>query len=112
MRGLQGFEPPARRRARQEPPGSGSKRHGMIWRMASETSPRPDPGIEDPARPVGHASPVEESGSGEPTLEGAFSPDGVDLTVIRWMLDRSPEERLQAAQQVIDAAWALRGDEA
>ena len=84
----------------------------MIWWMVSETNPGPDPGIEDSAQPVGHASPAEASGSGEPTLEGAFSPDGVDLTAIRWMLDRSPEERLQAAQQLIDAAWALRGDEA
>lgn len=44
----------------------------------------------------------------EPTLNGAFAPDGVDLTAIRWMLERSPTERLQAAQDLIDAAWALR----
>ncbi len=46
----------------------------------------------------------------EPTLEGAFSDDGVDLTLIRWMLQRSPTERLQAAQDLIDATWALRSE--
>ena len=44
----------------------------------------------------------------EPDLEGAFSEDGVDPTLIRWMLRRTPTERLRAAQQMIDAAWALR----
>lgn len=43
-------------------------------------------------------------------LEGAFSDDGVDLTLIRWMLRRTPTERLQAAQELIDATWALRTD--
>jgi len=84
----------------------------MIRLMASESNPRPDPGVEDPARQEGHPSSVEVPGDGEPSLDGAFSSSGVDLTVIRWMLKRTPEERLQAAQQVIDAAWALRGDEA
>jgi hypothetical protein len=46
----------------------------------------------------------------EPDLEGAFSDDGVDLTLIRWMLRRTPTERLQAAQDLIDATWALRAD--
>jgi hypothetical protein len=44
----------------------------------------------------------------EPDLKGAFSDDGVDLTLIRWMLERTPIERLQAAQQLIDATWVLR----
>ena len=44
----------------------------------------------------------------EPTLEGAFAPDGVDLTLIRWMLKRTPAERLEAAQDLIDSVWALR----
>ncbi len=44
----------------------------------------------------------------EPTLEGAFAPDGVDLTLIRWMLERSPTERLRAAQDLINATWLLR----
>ena len=46
---------------------------------------------------------------GEPTLEGAFAPDGVDLTLIRWMLDRSPTERLLAAQAMLDLTQALHG---
>ena len=46
--------------------------------------------------------------SDEPTLEGAFAPDGVDLTLIRWMLRRTPTERLEAAQDLIDGTWALR----
>lgn len=44
----------------------------------------------------------------EPTTNGVFSADGVDLTVIRWMLGLTPAERLQAAQDLIDAASALR----
>ena len=44
----------------------------------------------------------------EPTVEGAFAADGVDLTLIRWMLERSPTERLRAAQELLDATWALR----
>lgn len=48
----------------------------------------------------------------EPTIEGAFAPDGVDLTLIRWMVGLTPTDRLQAAQDLIDGAWALRtGDE-
>jgi len=46
--------------------------------------------------------------SQEPTTDGAFSIEGVDLTVIRWMLDKSPTERLQSAQDLIDGAWALK----
>lgn len=46
----------------------------------------------------------------EPDLEGAFSDDGVDLTLIHWMLRQTPTERLQAAQDLIDATWALRTD--
>ena len=44
----------------------------------------------------------EVGADGEPTIAGVFSADGVDLTVIRWMLERSPEERLEAAQGLID----------
>ena len=48
---------------------------------------------------------------GEPTLEGAFSDDGVDLTVIRWMLKLTPAQRLQAAQDLIDGASGLRSED-
>ena len=41
-------------------------------------------------------------------LEGAFSDDGVDLTLIHWMLRKTPTERLRAAQDLIDATWELQ----
>ncbi len=51
--------------------------------------------------------------STEPNTEDAFAPDGVDLTLIRWMLRRTPTERLEAAQDLIDGTWAFRSrDEA
>lgn len=46
----------------------------------------------------------------EPSVDGAFSDDGVDLTLIRWMLEQSPTERLQAAQDLIDATWQPRAE--
>jgi hypothetical protein len=52
--------------------------------------------------------------STQPTIDGAFSDDGIDLTVIRWLLGLTPSERLRAVQDMIDAASALRaaaGDE-
>lgn len=58
--------------------------------------------VSDPGRSTSTESKLD--------LEGAFSDDGVDLTLIRWMLERTPTERLQAAQQLIDATWALRTD--
>jgi len=65
-----------------------------------EVTPVGDGGGDDVER---HSEPTAE-----PTLEGAFAADGVDLTLIRWMLERSPTERLRAAQELIDATWALR----
>ena len=41
--------------------------------------------------------------------EPAYSEDGVDLTLIRWMLGLTPEERLrvlQERQNAIEAVWA------
>ena len=40
----------------------------------------------------------------------AFSEDGVDLTLIRWMLGLDPTERLRAAQDMADTVDRLRGD--
>jgi hypothetical protein len=51
---------------------------------------------------------LEPALSGIPDTEHAFSEDGVDLTLIRWMLERTPTERLEVAQDMIDTAWALR----
>ncbi len=39
---------------------------------------------------------------------GAYSEDGVDVTLIRWMLGLNPKERLDAAQDMIDTVWMLR----
>jgi hypothetical protein len=41
-------------------------------------------------------------------VEETFSEDGVDLTLIRWFLELTPYERLQAAQDMIDTVWMLR----
>ena len=64
-----------------------------------------------PAQEPGKEAELPTTPSREPTLEGAFAPDGVDLTVIRWMLSRSPTERLQAVQDLVDLSGALSGHE-
>ncbi len=38
----------------------------------------------------------------------AYSKEGVDVSLIRWMLGLSPKERLEAAQDMIDTVWMLR----
>ncbi len=38
----------------------------------------------------------------------AYSEDGVDVSLIRWMLELGPKERLEAAQDMIDTVWMLR----
>lgn len=58
--------------------------------------------------PLEASTPDQTGDSGEPTIRGAFSDDGVDLTAIRWMLKLTPAERLAAVQDLIDAASALR----
>lgn len=35
--------------------------------------------------------------------------DHADPTLIQWMLDRSPEQRLDALQGFVDSIWELRG---
>ena len=45
---------------------------------------------------------------GEPTLEGCFAPDGTDLTLIQSFLRHTPEERLQAAQSLVDVVASAR----
>lgn len=44
----------------------------------------------------------------ESLMAGAFAEDGVDLTLIEWMLSLNPLERLEAAQDMVDTIWALR----
>jgi hypothetical protein len=38
------------------------------------------------------------------------SEDGVDLTVIRWMLSLTPAERLEVLQQTIRSIMKIRGE--
>ncbi len=47
---------------------------------------------------------------GEPAREtNPFSDDGVDLTLIRWMLSLTPAERLAVLQSNMRSLEALRG---
>jgi len=41
--------------------------------------------------------------------EPTHSPEGVDLTLIRWMLTLTPLERLEVLQGAIDSVGRLRG---
>jgi len=38
----------------------------------------------------------------------AQADDGVDVSLIRWMLGLTPTERLQAAQDMVNTIWMLR----
>jgi len=44
--------------------------------------------------------------------ERTHSEDGVDLTLIRWMLSLTPAERLQVLQDNLVSILRLRGDKA
>ena len=44
--------------------------------------------------------------------EQTRSEDGVDLTLIRWMLSLTPAERLQVLQQSVQSLLRLRGAKA
>jgi hypothetical protein len=44
----------------------------------------------------------------EPQDEQTYSEDGVDLTLIRWMLSLTPTERLQTLQQTVQSLMRLR----
>jgi len=37
-----------------------------------------------------------------------YSDDGIDLTLIRWMLSLTPAERLQVLQQQVNRTLAIR----
>ena len=49
--------------------------------------------------------PVETSPA---SRQSAYSEDGVDLTLIRWMLSLSPAERLQVLEENVGAILRLR----
>ena len=44
----------------------------------------------------------------EPQPQAEYSKDGVDLTLIRWMLSLTPAERLQFLQRQVNAILAIR----
>ena len=44
--------------------------------------------------------------------EPVLSPEGVDLTLIRWMLSLDPLERLEAVQAALRSIERLRGEAA
>jgi len=58
------------------------------------------------------ANPVEpKPGKGdEPSAKLTHSEDGVDLTLIRWMLSLTPVERLQVLQRNVQSILRLRGE--
>jgi hypothetical protein len=45
----------------------------------------------------------------DPGDETTHSPDGVDLTLIRWMLSLTPTERLQVLEDHVNDLLRLRG---
>lgn len=47
-------------------------------------------------------------GRAAPRSEGIDSPDGVDVTLIRWMLSLTPEERLRVLQERENALEEIR----
>jgi hypothetical protein len=44
----------------------------------------------------------------DPETEPEYSEDGVDLSLIRWMLSLTPAERLQFLQRQVNAIQAIR----
>jgi hypothetical protein len=44
----------------------------------------------------------------DPPAEAEYSADGVDLSLIRWMLSLTPAERLQVLQRHVDAIEEIR----
>lgn len=46
-----------------------------------------------------------------PQSDRVYSEDGVDLTLIRWMLSLTPAERLDVLQQHLRSILRLRGEE-
>ena len=44
----------------------------------------------------------------EQEIRMEISPEGVDISLIRWMLSLTPMERLETLQDFVDGALALR----
>ena len=47
-----------------------------------------------------------------PAAQNPCGEDGVDVTLIRWMLSLTPAERLEVLQQSVDSLLSLRGERA
>ena len=43
-----------------------------------------------------------------PRSSEAMAPDGTDLSLIRWMLSLTPEQRLRTLQNNVRSVWRLR----
>ena len=56
-------------------------------------------------------SPMNSPEAGSNEENPTYSQDGVDLTVIRWMLFLSSLERLETLQQTVQSILRLRGEE-
>jgi hypothetical protein len=114
---------------RGTPPGYGHLAVGdRVWRFAAETCPRRFPpgvyrhrSIEEAKRQREvwdeanfrafwerrRVMPADTEVSREPSLHEE-SPDGVDLTLIRWTLGLTPLERLEVLQDWVDGLTELR----
>ena len=67
------------------------------WRIPEGAGPRYSSSMEEAESKPRSAEPLP-----------AFSADGVDLTLIRWMLSLTVEERLQLLEDHAAFAWELR----
>ena len=54
---------------------------------------------------------AKRRGRKAPPVNPAYSEEGVDLTLIRWMLLLTPAERLDVLQQHVRSVMRLRGEE-
>lgn len=48
--------------------------------------------------------------AGPPVEEGVRSPEGVDLTLIHWMLSMTPAGRLEALQGFLESVAKVKGE--
>jgi tripartite-type tricarboxylate transporter receptor subunit TctC len=53
-------------------------------------------------------APSEEETTAEAPALPTYNEDGVDLTLIRWMLSLTPQERLQVLQRTMEGIERLR----
>lgn len=51
---------------------------------------------------------LQTLGLGSPGIEPDYSEDGVDLTLIRWMLSLTPTERLEVLQGAVRSLARLK----